>query len=822
MTKNWAIAIGVNQYENMPTLKYAQRDAELMRDYFLNEAGFEKVYLFTDDSPQITDAGKPFSSQPTYATLKRFLRVRFNQSFLSTGDNLWFFFSGHGLRHADRDYLMPSDADPHPEGVEDTAIAMNYVTERLRRCGADNVVLILDACRNEQSSRGLGVGEEKQKGVITIASCSPAERSYEIEDLQQGSFTYALLESLLIQGEGNCATVERMYQRLCYRVPEINRQYNKPRQTPYAIVEPATKSHLILLPRQATLQDIATLKLDAFEAEGEGQDGLAEQLWRRILTVSPADPQALKALRRIWSKPKPSPPQPEPDEVKLQRQRQQETERVKQLELQKQREQEEYENKLRDYEQEFSQAVEGEYPLSKDVRNFLNSLQQSNGLRNEDVAQIEQPILAQADAKYQEKLKEEEAERQRQQEAERVKQLELQKQREQEEYENKLRDYEQEFSQAVEGEYPLSKDVRNFLNSLQQSNGLRNEDVAQIEQPILAQADAKYQEKLKEEEAQRQRLQPEVELLSEIGVRYTQEEEMKSHATAPSSTPAPSRKPSAPPLPSQKRESSDSQKLRQYSSTSSVSSKPTRSPPWKLIGLGGVAVSALLLVVLNLSNNQPTEIKPIVSQPSSPRPTPSPTSSSTTSPTAEDFYAQANKKLEQEGDYSGAIEDYNQAIRINPNYANAYNFRGLARLLLGEYQAAIEDFNSAIRINPDYADAYNNRGAVRKNLGEYQAAIEDYSEAIRINPNDANAYYNRGNARFDLKQYQEAIEDYSEAIRINPNSANAYHRRGLARLNLGDKQSAISDFQKAADLYQQQGNEEWSQKVLVLLRLLQQ
>ncbi|MGD1704019.1 GUN4 domain-containing protein [Dapis sp. BLCC M229] len=306
MARNWAICVGINHYDNMPTLQYAQRDAELMRDYFLNEAGFEKVYLFTDNSPPINDAGKPFNSQPTYGTLQRFLRVRFNKEFLSAGDNFWFFYSGHGMRFNDRDYLMPADADPHPDGVEDTAIPLYFVTERLRRCGADNVILFLDACRSQESSKGkgIGIGEEKQKGVITFFSCSPNERSYEIEDerIQQGSFTYALLESLRIQGEGNCATVERLYNRLSYRVADINRQFRKPRQTPYSIVEPATKYHLILLEKQATEQDIATLREEALETENEGNIELAEQLWTRVLAVSPANEKALKALRRIWQK----------------------------------------------------------------------------------------------------------------------------------------------------------------------------------------------------------------------------------------------------------------------------------------------------------------------------------------------------------------------------------------------------------------------------------------------------------------------------------------------------------------------------------------
>ncbi|MFN6539109.1 MAG: caspase family protein [Nostoc sp. EkiNYC01] len=73
---------------------------------------------------------------------------------MGAGDNFWFFFSGHGIRYADRDYLMPCDDDP--EDIENTVIAINFVTERLRRCGADNVVLILDACRNSRLTQRLG------------------------------------------------------------------------------------------------------------------------------------------------------------------------------------------------------------------------------------------------------------------------------------------------------------------------------------------------------------------------------------------------------------------------------------------------------------------------------------------------------------------------------------------------------------------------------------------------------------------------------------------------------------------------------------------
>ncbi|MCF4968959.1 SUMF1/EgtB/PvdO family nonheme iron enzyme [Nostoc sp. CMAA1605] len=297
MAKNLAIAIGVNQYDYLQPLNYAKRDAMLMQNFLRNEAGFEKVYFFSDDSPDVS--GK--STRPTRTNLLRILRQLFDTPCLGAGDNFWFFFSGHGIRHAGRDYLMPSDGDP--EDIENTAISINLVTERLRRCGADNVVLILDACRSLGTRAGEGIGrqtaeEARQQGVISIFSCSPQEYSYEISALEQGAFTCALLEGLGIQGK--CATVERLNQYLSFRVPELVRQHINKKQTPYIIAEPVTKSHLILVPQHATLADIATLKNDAYQAEVNRNLDLAEKLWIRVSAAALGnDMEAVNAFKRI-------------------------------------------------------------------------------------------------------------------------------------------------------------------------------------------------------------------------------------------------------------------------------------------------------------------------------------------------------------------------------------------------------------------------------------------------------------------------------------------------------------------------------------------
>ena len=74
--------------------------------------------------------------------------------------------------------------------------------------------------------------------------------------------------------------------------------------------------------------------------------------------------------------------------------------------------------------------------------------------------------------------------------------------------------------------------------------------------------------------------------------------------------------------------------------------------------------------------------------------------------------------------------------------ADAYNNRGFSRYLLGDTQGAINDYNQALRINPNHAIAYNNRGLARSALRDKEGAINDCNQALRIDPNFTQAYIN--------------------------------------------------------------------------------
>ncbi len=158
----------------------------------------------------------------------------------------------------------------------------------------------------------------------------------------------------------------------------------------------------------------------------------------------------------------------------------------------------------------------------------------------------------------------------------------------------------------------------------------------------------------------------------------------------------------------------------------------------------------------------------------------------------------ANKRAVT-GDIDGAIEDFNEAIQINPAKATAYFNRGFLHNTVGRFEQAILDFSEAIQLLPDYDEAYFHRAMGRAQLEDLQGAVDDFSQALRINPFCIKAYYKRAEVLAELGDQQGALADYSQAIMNVPQDANAYYRRGLFLSKLGEQPTAIEDFTKAIE-----------------------
>jgi uncharacterized caspase-like protein len=304
---DWAIVIGINEYDFLPTeehLKYAVNDAVKVRQFLYEQAKFpqENVLLCCDGAP-----GTSPQQRPSRNALRHLLKNEIQKA--KGAHNFWFFYAGHGIVHDHQDFLLPCDGNPND--LRDTAIPISFVTDCLRDCGADHVVLVMDMCRNrtrsaDEGSRGIDevMGEQTQQiakaeGIVTLFSCSRGERSYEIGDLEQGAFTYALLEGLQ-QG----TTPRALEHYLTQRVSALNRQHGKPIQTPRVIPEPGWKYDRPLLLSCATPADIHQLAVEARDAELEEQDyEKAKALWWQVIeadrSTSNDRAKARRAIDRI-------------------------------------------------------------------------------------------------------------------------------------------------------------------------------------------------------------------------------------------------------------------------------------------------------------------------------------------------------------------------------------------------------------------------------------------------------------------------------------------------------------------------------------------
>src|SRR4051794_14179846 len=103
--------------------------------------------------------------------------------------------------------------------------------------------------------------------------------------------------------------------------------------------------------------------------------------------------------------------------------------------------------------------------------------------------------------------------------------------------------------------------------------------------------------------------------------------------------------------------------------------------------------------------------------------------------------------------------------------------RGASYSREGRLEESIRDNTEALRLNPDFASAYEGRAWAYHEKGDAEKTLADLTECIRRDPNSFFAHYTRGRILYDRKEFDRALADFEEAVRCDPNAVDGFIMR---------------------------------------------
>ncbi|MBD0346206.1 MAG: tetratricopeptide repeat protein [Coleofasciculus sp. Co-bin14] len=184
---------------------------------------------------------------------------------------------------------------------------------------------------------------------------------------------------------------------------------------------------------------------------------------------------------------------------------------------------------------------------------------------------------------------------------------------------------------------------------------------------------------------------------------------------------------------------------------------------------------------------------------------------------ATDLYKRGQTLIELKR-YKEALDTYNRAVELKPEYAEAWQGKGNSLLELNQYKDALNAYDKAIQIQPDYLKAWMGRSKALDRLQRYEEAINSLDTLLKIQPNHLEAWSDRGNVQIKLQQYSEAIASFDKAVRIKPDYSPAWYKRGLALHNLRQYEEAVKSYDKAVE-HKPDSSEAWYQRGNALINL---
>ena len=140
-----------------------------------------------------------------------------------------------------------------------------------------------------------------------------------------------------------------------------------------------------------------------------------------------------------------------------------------------------------------------------------------------------------------------------------------------------------------------------------------------------------------------------------------------------------------------------------------------------------------------------------------------------------EYFFWVGRSCMMNNDYQEAIRTLNTLLRFDEDAFEGYFLRGIAKYNLDDLLGAEQDFTLAIRQNPVFTTAYQYRAITRSRLGNYDDALKDFQEAIDLRPDRPGPYYSRGVTFLLSQQFEKAIADFTTFIRYDNKHQPSFH-----------------------------------------------
>lgn len=150
--------------------------------------------------------------------------------------------------------------------------------------------------------------------------------------------------------------------------------------------------------------------------------------------------------------------------------------------------------------------------------------------------------------------------------------------------------------------------------------------------------------------------------------------------------------------------------------------------------------------------------------------------------------------------WAEAIDCFQFAIKLDPNYAEGYCNLGSAYREIKGFDKAIDCCRRAIQISPKYSQAYYLQGNILSDIQMYEDAICSYDKSIELFPSFSDAFFGKGLAHYGLGQFEDAIHFYDQAILLNEKNGDAYYNRANALKKIGRLVDALDSYIHAQKL----------------------